>query len=171
MRILDFDNDNIIITPEILTVPEFKAVWSRDKSRSKNTAFTQLSYIYHICDYNSPYANIEESRKKEYVGLDILKDSKYEPDDIMIRAIGKYKELSQTPKERLLNAAKAKLDELAQFLKDAKVGTDNVKAVLEVYKQLAASASSFDALEEAVKKERVEGEKIRGNKKLSLFSE
>jgi len=41
--------------PEILLVKEFRELLNRDKSKSKDRAWAELTYIYLAIDWKSPY--------------------------------------------------------------------------------------------------------------------
>jgi hypothetical protein len=61
-------NEIIVNEPEILLVKEFAALWdkdrnktSKDKKGTKRTrAFRELTYIWLMCDWSSPYADYAE---------------------------------------------------------------------------------------------------------------
>lgn len=172
MKIFNFKNFQVIIDPEVLTVPEFFVIWDKDKSKDKTKAFKELAYVYHMSDFNSPYSNLSEEKKKQRVGNDIMKNQNYNPPDYVKNAITKYKELSITPKERLLLSAKRKIDQVAEYMDNSNVSDETLNNILKIFKDLQPIVANFDNLEEAVKKEKLnKTEKRRAGRKTSLFED
>lgn len=165
MKLFDINDNKIIITPEILLVPEFKAIYDSEGSDKL------LRYVYNICDYNSSYSNLDNIKRAEHVGLDVMNDAKYKPTKEVQAAIDKYKLLSITSKERLFNAIKSKLDQITDYLNTRNVDDDSIKSILEIYKQLSATINNFDVVEEALKKEKLQSIQVRGNKKVTKYTD
>jgi hypothetical protein len=58
MNVFLYDNLNRQLElnePEILLIKEFKALLDRDKTKHKDKAFRELTYIYLALDWKSPY--------------------------------------------------------------------------------------------------------------------
>ena len=55
MDLFDLRDFTVTISPKALMVPEFKALWDRDKSNNKSTALSELAYVYYLSDFKSPY--------------------------------------------------------------------------------------------------------------------
>lgn len=172
MKIFNFKNFQVTVDPEVLTVPEFFAIWEKDKSKDKSKAFKELAYVYHMADFNSPYSNLSEEKKKQRVGYDIMKNQNYSPPTYVVDAINKYKELSITPKERLLMSAKRKIDQVADYMDSSNVSDETLANILKIFKDLQPIVANFDNLEEAVRKEKLnKSEKRRAGRKTSLFED
>lgn len=172
MKIFNFKNFQVIVDPEVLTIPEFFTIWDKDKTKDKTKAFKELAYVYHMADFNSPYSNLSEEKKKQRVGNDIMKNEKYNPPSYVLEAITKYKELSITPKERLLMSAKRKIDQVAEYMDNSNVSDETLTNILKIFKDLQPIVANFDNLEEAVRKEKLnKTEKRRAGRKTSLFEE
>lgn len=172
MKIFNFKNFHVIVDPEVLTVPEFSVIWEKDKTKDKTKAFKELAYVFHMADFNSPYSNLSEDKKKEKIGSDIMKNQGYEPSSYILDAIGKYEELSITPKERLLMSVKRKIDQVADYMDKSSVSDDSLTNILKIFKELQPIVANFDNLEDAVKKEKLNKlEKRRAGRKTSLFED
>ncbi len=67
MRLFQYTKHTLVLnTPEILLVPEFKAIMDMDKSEDKKTAFKLFAYAYLMIDWSSPYREFSEGdRQKE----------------------------------------------------------------------------------------------------------
>ena len=85
MRIFQQKDNNIIVSPEVLTIPEFSAIWKADKTKDKVEAFKAFTYIYHTVDYNSPYSNYPKDKKDESIKQDMLGDPEYKVSDKVYR--------------------------------------------------------------------------------------
>lgn len=167
-KIFDLVNNNVIVNPEVLLVPQFSTIWSKDKSKDKSNAFRAFTYVYHMSDWNSPYANFPEKKKEEVVKTDLMGDSEYKPTEEVLEAIKKYKELQETPLQRLLQATKNKVDDIASYLESATIDDDNIKTIMDAFGKISTTIANFDKLQQAVQKEKEQNNvHIRGNKDIN----
>jgi hypothetical protein len=71
MKFFLFDNVNnsvVVNEPEILLVKEFSELWTNDRNKTKadptglkkSRAFRELTYIWLMCDWSSPYSDYTE---------------------------------------------------------------------------------------------------------------
>ena len=67
MNLFEMNNGVLRIQPEAYALIPFKLLWDRDKSKDKNTALSELAYVYYMADYTSDFADIVdlEDRDKE----------------------------------------------------------------------------------------------------------
>jgi len=165
MKLFTIQNHQVVIEPEILTIPEFSKIYKRDKNRNKIYAFEEFAYVYHVCDWNSPYrsyTNIEE--RKEKVRLAFIRDANWKEDEDIKNALKAYEELSKTPLMGLLEDSYHLVDVLRQYFRSANLNNiDSSKAMISLEK-LAKVVESMKSLEQAVAKEKSEQSKVRGNK-------
>tara|TARA_R100001463_G_C3450119_1_gene213573 strand:+ start:160 stop:705 length:546 start_codon:yes stop_codon:yes gene_type:complete len=174
MRLFDLKDRNVIISPEALLIPEFKALWTRDKSKEKLKAMRELSYIYFICDYKSPYRDSYAlSRLEAMVCKDFMKDEKYTPDAKVSAAKSKYKELQKTPSMLLLDASLQTVNKLTDYLQNIDL-TERDKNDKPIYKPSDVTSSlkniggiveSLSKVKESVEKEMSEQASLRGQRK------
>lgn len=171
MGLFNIKNDNIILDPDKLIIPEFKSIWDKDKTKGKESAQKILTYIYFLCDFNSPYAIYPEYDRKEKIKTDFLKGN----DKLILtpevsNAIDKYKEFQHTPSMRLLESAKVACGKLSDYFMelDFKELDDSGRPVY-VAKDVAANLKavggiieSLDKTEDQVKKEVKTNSKIFG---------
>jgi len=103
MKIFDIIGDTIKINPSSLTIPEFKIIWDRDKTKDKVNATKELTYITFICDnsHDNPYRNYSGTDRHDI----LIKDFPITVDTTISIAIEKYKLLSTTRYERVVQAA------------------------------------------------------------------
>jgi hypothetical protein len=170
--LLDLKNNQVIINSEVLTIPEFKKLWDSDKTKSKENAILLFTYMYHVCDFSSPYNNLTGELKTSTINKDLMGDSKYKMSDILIAAIVKYKELTETPEMRLLTSWKNKIDEMARFINNTKIDINNVTVLTKVGIDMEKILTASQKLEDVVKKQKEsKNSKIRGNKVAALFED
>ena len=171
MGLFNIKNDNIILDPDKLIIPEFRKIWDSDKSKGKESAQKILTYIYFLCDFNSPYSIHPEYERKETLVKDFLKgSSKLVDTPDVSQAIEKYKDFQQTPSMRLLESAKIACGKLSDYFTtlDFKEMDDSGRPVYQA-KDVAANLKavggiieSLNKTEEQVKKEITSSSKIRG---------
>lgn len=170
MKLLDLKDDQIVINPEVLEIPEFKALWDRDKSKGKSQAFKELKYVYYTADSNSPYSDYPDTDRNNLLSVDIFKGIPYTPDELVQIAISKYTLLSETPTQRLLKAVKQKVNDLATFLDATTVNSDTVASILKVMENTSKIVSQVPALQQTVNKEReLSNSKVRAGRDVSMF--
>lgn len=153
MKIFNLANNKIVFETELLLVPEFKALWEADKSKTKDLVFKQFAYIYFMIDSGSPYSNFPEYKRKEFIGKDIFKGEIKET-PLLKDAMGKYIELSESPTQRLLTSVKGKIDDVANFLKNTDITEDSLAPVLKAIESTSKLVSQLSTLEDAVNKEK-----------------
>jgi hypothetical protein len=108
MRLLKVNNDlELEIVPEILEIPEFKAIVRRTKKskgdndgRLKLVAKKELAYVYHMASDEGPYFSYPPKERHQRLANDLFEDHKWEPDDEVLAGIEKFKELNQTPSSK-----------------------------------------------------------------------
>lgn len=168
MKIFNNINNVITVNPEVLTIPQFSIIWKADKSKDKSQAFKEFTYIYHMCDYNSPYSNFPDNKRKETVKLDCLGDKDYNPSKEVKQAIDKYKELQETPLQRLLQAVKNKVDDITDYFNTVDITDDNIRTVLDAFGKISTTVANFDKLQQAVEKEKDStNDRVRGGREVN----
>lgn len=177
MSIFTYREGKIQVEPQNLTIPEFKEIYERDKSKDKDVAFVELCYVYHMADFRSVYNNLDTNEKEERIILDFITDKKWKPDSLLKRAIEKYKELNETPSMKLLRDTRIGFEKVREYyikvdLEDRDAKGQKVNKISELSNSLASVGKMIDSLntiEERVKKEESISSKIRGDKKISDF--
>ncbi len=140
-HVLELDRD------ELRLIPEFKEILVRDKVKKGSTTFTiekalaykEFKYIYFMCDYKSPYVNYPDIERSRASIKDSDLEPRYVPDDDVIRAMIKYKELQETPSIKILNSLQRGLM-LSSSVIDNICGT--IEYQLEDIKKLKSQLSS-----------------------------
>jgi hypothetical protein len=171
MKIFNLKNFNIVVDAEALLVPEFKELWDRDKSKNKEKAYNELSYVYMVSDNNSPYSNMPKERREKDVKRDILKNEKYKLDTDILKAVDKYKLLSETPTQRLFNSVQNKIDDIADYLDKTHADEKTMSAILQAIEKVSKLVANYDTIKNAVENEKSKGETRRGQKTTRLFED
>lgn len=111
MRLFKVTEDlELEILPEILEIPEFKAVIRRLKKckgdldgRLKLVAKKELAYIYHMASAEGPYFSYPPLERHQRLVNDLFEDPKWKADEEVLTAIKRFKELDQTPASKTIN--------------------------------------------------------------------
>ena len=179
MKAFDIQGDEVTFTPEFLAVPEFKEIWNRDKSKHKQQAIKELSYIVFLCDntvYN-PYRGYSEEVREDILKEDFMRDKKWKPDEKIEKATTKLHELLETTSSRLLKSSKIAADKLGTYFEnvDFSLLDDRGKpqySARDLASNLAAVGNiikSLRVLEDQVRKEQLDDNIARGGFEIGDF--
>ena len=108
MKLFKYEVYEVRIAPEALTLKPFKKLWDRDKSKTKDTAITELSFLYFYCDPRSDYQYIKDDEDR----LDAVRKGEglpddWKPDTILKEAIEFYSSFDTTSAILLRTAREA----------------------------------------------------------------
>lgn len=196
MSLFHEEKYKVTVTPEIKLIPEFSAIWTRDKSANKQTAMRELAYIYFVTDHKSPYFIYSNDDRVGEVKKDLAFDPDWEPDGALIRAANKYEILMETPSVKSLKAIKESLLTSTKVIKlmqrniedmmnsaidsseDDESNTDlidrlsnSIDRLLGLSSKLPKAVATIEELEEKVKKEQSNERKIKGGGTTTYFED
>jgi len=161
------------ITPEGLFIPEMLDIWNEDTSEDKSTATSELIYIYHMAEPKSVYNKLPEDRKEEAIINDYIRDKEWQPSERVLKAIDKYKQLTETAAYRSFKTVEIAMDKLNAAVRNIDEVTldkgGNASIVQSFIKEAERSAVSYAKLKEIVEKEMETDRKIKGGVKPSLI--
>lgn len=177
MSIFTLKDGRVQVDPESLTIPEFREIYERDESKDKEVAFSELCYVYHMTDYKSIYNNYNDTEKTTKILNDYFKTSKWSPDQVVIEAVCKYRDLQETPTMKLLKAARRAINKLIDHYNNVDLTLLNSKGdLINKERDLSFSignigkiAESLDKVEEKIKKEMLKDSKVRGQVEVSEY--
>jgi len=179
MKAFDIVGDRVTFTPELLAVPQFKAIWDRDRSKNKAKAVREMSFIAFLCDNTprNPYMGYSEDIREDVLKEDFIGDAKWEPDELVLSGIKKLYSLFETPSSRLLAGALVAADQLANWFKDIdfKLLDDSGKPIYsarELSSNLGAVGNiikSLKQLEKQVRQEQLDDNTARGGAEIGAF--
>ena len=162
------------ISPEMLNIPEYKDIWDRDKVKGKHKAFSELSYVFYVTDYKSPYKNYPEEERLQKVAADFCFKSlgeNWKPDNKVKLAIMKYKELQTTPSLRYLDSVQNLLEKITNYFNGIQIDDDSLKTAVDSSDKANKIILALPKIREAVEKEISENSKIRGGGQVGMFED
>ena len=178
MRLIDIEGDRIVPTPECLSIPEFYALWKRDRSKFKKVAMQELTYVTFLCDntIHNPYRGYGEDLRNEQLRIDYF-TKEWKPDELVKNAVVRYKELQRTTSSRLVSAAQIAADNLADYysMVNFREFDHNGKPLYSArdvqsnLKDLSNTIKSLYSLEEQLRKEQLDGNLSRGGFEIGEF--
>lgn len=172
MKLFDIENGKVVLKASSLAIPEFKQIWDRDKDPDKVKAYQELSYITFLCDasLDNPYRNYAEFDRDKVLKKDFFGTEDAETDELVDKAIEKYKETQDTVSVRLLRSARSAADKLSKYFDKVdfdqmdKMGKPvySAKDLSSNLKEIGSIVKSLSVLEDQVKKEQTNSARIRG---------
>lgn len=129
-------NNKLDITIEALTVTTFRELWERDKTDKKSHAMKDLSYIFWMGDFMSPYLSLKEDDRSKEVITDIIEDENYKPDAKVKEALKKYEEFQEVSNEAMVNlkSVREAARRLREFFNDETILKKVDKSGRPIYK-------------------------------------
>jgi hypothetical protein len=179
MKLFRYEGYKIEISEEAFALKPFKQIWNRDKSKNKDTAITELGFIYFMIDPRSDYQYIvdDDARMesiKEGEGL----PSNWKPDKLVLEAMEFYKKFKPTA-SLLLEDTRYAVDKLRQLLRDIDLSEVDDKGkpiytlntITSTIKQIPDLVRSLDEAEKALAKEIAQSDKVRGAQEKSMYED
>lgn len=170
MKILDFNDGKVIISPEILSISPFKELWDKDKSKDKELATKQLKYIWFYSDYNSPYFKYSEEERHTLILKDVLNDNKFNTKEIK-KELEKYRELTISPAVDAVDAAFSFIRNLQNYLKRIDLTQVDAKKVSDIFINMPKIINSLQEAKKAAEIDSTAKIKVRGNASVGLFED
>lgn len=172
MNLFTVENQRVTASPEALTIKEFKALWDRDSSKHKETAIEEFAYVFFMSDYKSVYMAYDTAAREQKIIGDVITKKSWKPDDKILNAIKKYKELQETPSMGLLKDAECALDKIRSYFRNVDV-TDDIegsitKTLIANIEKLGGVIKGLSSLRELVDKEVSESMRVRGAGRLGM---
>lgn len=159
MKLFKYEGYEVKVAPEALTLKPFKKLWDRDKSKTKEKAFMELSFLYFYCDPRSDYQFIkdDEDRMEAVRKGEGFPDS-WKPDALLVSAIEFYNSFDSSA-AALLRAAREGVTKVQKLLKDLNPDdTKSLKEYLAALKMIPEVASMLVDAEKALNDESEYGE-------------
>ena len=179
MKLIEYSNYQIKVADEAFLVKPIRTLFNKDKSKTKDNFWSQMSYMYFLVDPRSSYMYIvdEEERAKEIIKQEGLPED-FTPSKELLEAMDIYKKTTQTSSSLLLEDTRLVIDKIRKFLKGVDLNKcENGKPVYQVntitstIKQIPELAKSLVEAEKAVNKEIIEEGRARGGNNKTLFDD
>lgn len=172
MKLFEFDklSYKVHVSEEAFLLAPFKAIYKRDKSRTKNKAISELAYVWFFTDITSPYlSTIDLKERQEEIIRDLELPDGWKPDKVIDTAIDYYRERSRTITQHLYEAAmiaaSAVNDVFARAEELIKMSKDEIAASEKVINALGKVPGIMAGLKKAEKELIKEIEDKEGKKK------
>ena len=117
MKLLEFENYQVKLTPEALLVRPIRRIYNADRSVQKEKCMQQLSYLFFMVDPRSTYAyitDLEERAKQIIIQEGLPKD--FKPSKELEEAMELYKQHTITSSTRLLESTRVAVEALSEDL-------------------------------------------------------
>ncbi len=154
MKLFKLENWKVEISPEALTITDFKNLVKRDKSRTKENAINELAFIFFFCDSRSDYLYIDSpSERMESIKTDLSLPKKWKPDDLVTKAMETYLKLSVTVYSVALDDIRVAIRKITQNLRDAdykNMDAGDINKSTSSIKQVGPLLKEFKTLEREV---------------------
>jgi hypothetical protein len=111
MRLFEDLRGRVVPTAEAKLVPEIKEIIKR----SKDNGLVELSYLYFMYDYRSPYATYSPDARKKILFND-LNLTKFKEDEIFIAAKERYLKFIETPTSKSMVSVRNGLDKMHKLV-------------------------------------------------------
>ena len=171
------DDLSLKIEPIVLLVPEFRKVWEADKTKSKKDAQKKFLYMYHMCNFKSPYSNKAGTERHDEIVRDYFNKKTWVPSKYVQAAIEKYKSLATTAEQKMLNDGIAMAMNLSKHIRELNFNDKNEKGdfindtnkAIAYLKSLGPAVESLEKLRLKVEKGINEKNNNRANVELNMF--
>lgn len=171
MRLFKYEGYEVRVAPEALTLKPFKKIWERDKSKTKERALQELSFVYFYCDPRSDYQYIVDDENR----LEAVKEGEglpksWKPDKDLEAAIELYRSFD-TSAALLLKAANEAVEKVRSLLTELKPDdTKSLKDYLTALKMIPEVATMLKDAEKSLNDESQYGE-AKGAIEKTLFDD
>jgi hypothetical protein len=171
MKVFDLIDNKVIIKPESLLIIPFSEIWKGDKSKHKEKANKDITFIWFFCDFDSPYFNYEENERAILIKEQVLEDSKYQITEIVQKGIDRYKELNLSPSMRMLDSAYSAIFKMDSYFKGIDFENDDIDKVTRAITNMPKMIQAINEAKELCKKEQSVSERVRGGASLNVFED
>jgi hypothetical protein len=179
MKLFKLEGYNLTISEEAFTLKPFRDLWKRDKTKGKEQALRELSFIYFMEDTRSDYqVYIDKEEREKQVKLGEGMPESWKPDKLVQEA-QKFYASFKSEAALLLEDIRVAITKLREFIKtiDLNATDDKGKPIytLNTYtstiKQIPELITSLDEAEKTIAKETASQDKVRGSIEKAMFED
>ena len=183
MRLFEMKDWNLHVDEYAWGISAFKKLLDRDKSKNKETAIKELTFVYFFCDIKSNYQYItNEDERIEEIRKDIGLPKSWKYDAAVKEAVRVYLERSQTVIEKLYMQSLKAAQDVGNYLEhteellaerdgNGKVVTDIAKITGSLEKVPKIMAMLKAAYKEVVQEQKDNQGKQKGSKEFNTFED
>ena len=133
MKFFLFDNSTnsvVVNEPEVLLIKEFAALWNNDRNKTKGDpkgikktrAYRELTYIWLMLDWTSPYVDFDEQERHQECLKDAGLTEKEWNDPDFRAACRKYRELQNSSRAlKLIKSAQGVVDKITDYFNNINI--------------------------------------------------
>jgi hypothetical protein len=120
----DMVNRKVAIDPKSLLIEALRNIWENDKSKSKETATKQLSYVHLVSqiDETAPYFSASHDEVEALVKRDIFGNYEHafsaEDQEIIDDAIDQYRKAYESEAHRVVRIFTMKIDQIRSLIEN-----------------------------------------------------
>ena len=170
--------------PETLLIDPFKTIWERDKTKSKEVATQEFTYIEFMASMkkSNPFKGYGENIKESKIRESVIKIKNWSPDNFVKQGIVELKKF-QTEASATYSyyiSVKNATEGMQEFLNNVDLSERNAKTGTPIYKPKEVTSALIDTekvltnlknIEVKVEEELFESTKTRGQKEISYFAD
>jgi hypothetical protein len=181
MNIFQIENNIVVPTPQALLIKDFKTIWDRDKSKKKEQAIKEFSYIEFMSSYqkNNPFINYEPFMRHRKICEHVFGDPKYIPDAQVKKAQETYEEIQNegSVSLRFYKSLVTAVEKLIKFAEDVDLtARDNRGSavytpahITQITSKAYDTLKQLSLMETKVQQDLYESSKTRGNREINHF--
>lgn len=181
-----FSVEGKIVQPntETLLVSPFKEIWARDKSKGKENALQEFTYIEFMTSMlkTNPYKGYAPEVKDKVVREAVITQENWEVDELILKGMEYIFKIQKegSPTYTLYMSALQAKDKLERFFRTVDLDERSPKTGFPIYKPKELSSAMLDvdkltaslaALAKKVEEELFDSIKTRGAKEISPFAD
>lgn len=174
MKLFELKDFVLTFSPQALALKAFKALWDRDKSKTKKKAIAELSYVWYYTDIKSDYQIEPDNLKRSQTIIENLPElgKDWKPDGKVADAVEFYEEMSETISTKLLKNAKSAANKISDYISNLEVtDADSAGKLVRMLKDLPMAVQAITEAEEQIRKTEKKQSNVRGDKEKSLFED
>lgn len=171
----ELKNNEIVLDPNYLLIPEFEVIYTRDSTPNKEVARQELMFIYFMSDYKSIYNEYLSEDKEPSIIRDFIKIPNWRPDEKVRVAIDRYLRDRETFSLKFLKSNIKTCEKLMLFLDQVNLHDCDTHGkplykpndIAMTLERTAKILDSLNKLRETVEKEMKGSNKVRANREIS----
>lgn len=172
-------NQQVIVSPEALTLAPFKKLWDKDKTKDKKHALADFTFMYQMYRYSSIFQNIinEDIRAEEI--MKVVNNFQGNSPELE-EACDFFKRRQNTLSMDLLETTKLGVQKLKDYIrnvdleeKDPKTNklVHDPKKVKDIVDNIGNTVESIKQIEDIVKREIEADSGMKGSKDKAMFED
>lgn len=165
MRLIQWKNNAIEISPEAYGIKAFREIWQADASKDKSGAILELSVLYFMYDPRSDFMHeIDLSERLKMVKEETGVPEDWEPNELFTEAVRVLQYLTNTTSAMTLESNRKVLKKVDVFLDNVEINDKNLSGIIKAIKDKNDVAIEIAKAEKEIYGEIEErSEKMRGS--------